>query len=531
MTFSKYGALTACLALLAPAASAQTTTLDGLENMHRSALSPIYAGNEVKGYLMYARGEQADRRTDNYLLDFYDQDLAKVSTVTIPQQTGVVRLVSNSFNGSAFAFYFYNFRNHTFEMQTYGTGLKQLATKTIGSDLVSATDQRLVQNQVMPGSIQLGIMGSGAPLCSGMNLFPVPGQGFVRNSYSGLAKGYELVMYDDKLNPKWTLTSEKGKIYEIITLTEATDKYLLGSILRRDNVATKKIDAAMVAIDATTGKKVLDLPIETDPAENLTLSSFTFDAGKREFVAMGEYYSPTDKPFVHKSQGFYLKRFSETGQLLSAKTYAWQQEVAALLPAEARASMEGSYVNYTHSIVRGADGKMYVVMEQFKIAVSAGSVALKLLGSPDSANQGEIGNLFIFEIDPQSKLTNVRFYPKPTTYASLPNGIGIMRGGLLGGRVLKAQGGFDYQFMGQNDGNTQFNAVYRSFDAEKGAAVKPYIGSIAFGDNGKYTLDKIGLTGGTATTYLYPAKPGFVMIADYYSEKKQLNLKLVKLNI
>jgi hypothetical protein len=370
------------------------------------------------------------------------------------------------------------------------------------------------------------MLGSGAALSSGMSLFAVPGQGFVRNSYIGMTKGYALTMYDDNLEPKWTLASEKSKTYDIITLIEATDKYILGSILRRDNVGSKKIEASMVAIDAASGKKVLDLPVETSPSENLSLSSFTFDVGKREFVAIGEYYNLNDKPFVHKSQGFYLKRFSEDGKLLIAKSYAWQKEVAALMPTEAKASTEENYVNYTHSIVRGANGKMYVVMEQFKIGVTASGVAFKILGNPGSGSEGEIGNLFIFELDPQSTLTSVKFYPKPKSTAGLPSGAGFMRGGMLGGRILKAEGGFDYQFMGQDAGKTQFNAVYRSFDAGK-----QYIGNIVFGDNGKYTLDKIDLTGGASNSYLYPAKPGYVMLADYNWKKKQLEMKLVKLNI
>ena len=32
-------------------------------------------------------------------------------------------------------------------------------------------------------------------------------------------------------------------------------------------------------------------------------------------------------------------------------------------------------------------------------------------------------------------------------------------------------------------------------------------------------------------SFLYPAKPGYVMIADYFKKKSQLGMKLVKLNI
>ena len=78
------------------------------------------------------------------------------------------------------------------------------------------------------------------------------------------------------------------------------------------------------------------LPVETSQTEQLSLSSFTFDPQTREFVAVGEYYKLDDKPFVNKSQGFYIKRFSEAGKPVSSKNYGWQREVMALIREIAR---------------------------------------------------------------------------------------------------------------------------------------------------------------------------------------------------
>ena len=36
----------------------------------------------------------------------------------------------------------------------------------------------------------------------------------------------------------------------------------------------------------------------------------------------------------------------------------------ALMPAEAQPSLEDNYVNYNHSIVKGANGHRYIVAEQ-----------------------------------------------------------------------------------------------------------------------------------------------------------------------
>lgn len=170
MQIVKRAALAAVLVLAAPAAFAQTTTLNGISNMHRSALSPIYANGEVKGYLMFGRGDKVDRKTDNYLLDFYDQNLAKVSNVTIQKPSGRYTLLRNTFNGSAFALYFFNGKEGTLEMETYDTGLKKLGSKVI-EDLSRADKMMLQQQQQAAdgGGEAAGMMGSG------MTMFPVPG--------------------------------------------------------------------------------------------------------------------------------------------------------------------------------------------------------------------------------------------------------------------------------------------------------------------------------------------------------------------
>ena len=57
------------------------------------------------------------------------------------------------------------------------------------------------------------------------------------------------------------------------------------------------------------------------------------------------------------------------------------------------------------------------------------------------------------------------------------------------------------------------------------------IGNIAFGDNGKYAVNKIERPSGATRFYSYPVKPGYVMIADCFKKQNQLGMKLVKRNI
>lgn len=513
--------LTAMVALsVAATAAAQTQTLEGIKSIGRSGISPIYAGNEVKGYLMYSEADKADRKNDNYHLDFYDQDLSKVSTVVIQKPAGKYYLLDNAFNGNTFGLYFYNHKDKTMEIETYDTSLKKVASKVVGE---------VNRQQLMAIGMQMrSAGGEGKMPFGGLDLRPVADKGFARVNVDG--EKYEVEMYDNNLQLKWRQkTDPKSKFLESIIISETTDKYMIGTVLRKGSMMSKKVDACMVAFDLNTGKKILDQPVESSKTEQLSLSSFTYDAPKHEFVAVGEYYKPDDKPFVNKSQGFYIKRFGEDGKLIGIKPYNWQKEVKGLMPAEAQQAMEDGFMNFTHSITKGADGRMYVVSEQYRIAGKGLDVAMTLMGG-GGGSKGVIGNMLVFVLDPTYKLADIKCYTKDVSKVMLPPGAGFAGAGLLG-QYIKAMGGFDYQFMQRSDANSLFNVVYINYDKEKGEATKKVVGNIAFGENGKFVVDKIDGTSAATNSFVYPAKPGYVMMVDYLKKQKQLGMKLVKLNI
>lgn len=516
--------LTVGLTLLAAAtALGQSQTLEGIRMWGRNGLTPIYGGREVKGYIMYGQTDKADRQNSNYHLDFYDQELAKVSTVEIQKPANKYYLLGNAFNGTTFGLYFFNRKDKTLEVETYDTGLKLLASKVVETNVGKAQLQAIAQQMATTDA------GSDAGSFTDiLSLRPVPGQGFVRCSANG--QQYRLEFYDNELNLKWRQqTDDKARLAETLIVTEVTARYLLGTIMRRPSATSKQINSYMVAFDLTTGQKVLDQPVESSKTEQLSLSSIGYDATHQEFVAVGEYYRPNDKPLINKSQGFYIKCFDDSGKLLGTRPYNWQQEVKGLLPPEARQAMEAGFMNYTHSIRKGADGNLYVVAEQYRIGGKGMDITLTLLGGGGGA-KGIIGNMLVFVLDPDYKLLDVQCFVKDESRLALPPGAGFSGAGLLG-RFIKSYGGFDYQFTQQTEASSQFNVVYLNYDKEKGEAPKKVVGNIVFGEDGQFRLDRIEANSAATYSFVYPAKPGYVLMTDYLKKQKQLVMKLVKLNI
>ena len=510
------------LCMVAAPAFAQKQSFEGITKFSASSISPVYEKNEVKGYLLYYKSDKADKKNDNYVMGVYDQDLNKVKDIELQKPRNGYFMLRNAFNGTAFSFYFYNYSDKSLELETYDKSLNKLASVKIAE--ISKLDRAYLQQE-------LNGAGDGVnDLLTGMNLFPVPGKGFIRNSYEGMGKSYELEMYDNNLKLKWQFKPDgKSKEYESIGVTEVTDKYLLATIVRRPNMLSKQMTFYVAAFDVNTGKKVLDQPIESKSTEQLSMSSMSFDEQKQEFVVYGEFYKAEDKPFVNKSQGIFMKRFDQKGALKTTSLYKWDKEVKALLPASASKSISENYINYVHKVIKGSNGYTYVVAEQYKIAVSGTGLAMQAMGGGTSAMKGKIGNMLVFVIDPANVMKEVRFYEKNETDCVLPAGSGLYGAGLLG-HVIKTTGGFDYQFTQENNEATDFSFAYLDINS-KSKDNKVSLKNVMKDNAEKFSADGVDIiTGKNLKSATYPAKLGYNMIVSYNSGEKQMEMKLVKLN-
>ncbi|WP_439882753.1 DUF6770 family protein [Pontibacter sp. MBLB2868] len=516
--------LTNLLLLCTLISYAQTQTLKGFSNFRKNALTPIYEGSEVKGYTMFYRADKADKKNDNFGLDFYDQDLKKVKSVTLQKERYATSLLRNAYNGEAFCFYFYNTRTKSFELDVYDRSLKKIATK-------SFTKNSKGDLQVTAQEINLTGIGENKAM-SGMNLYAVPNKGFIRSSYMGMMKGYSLEMYDNKLKLLWTsMSDKKSKDYESLLLNDITDKYVLATIARRPNMLSKQLTFSMAALDVKTGKMLFDIAIENEKDEQLSISSFSYDNKKDEFVAMGEYYALDDKPGVNKSEGFFIKRIGLDGKVKSKKFYSWNKEVNPLLPEAAKQSLEDGFVNFVHTVIRGADGKQHIVAEQYKVKADGLGIAMAVLGGGTSTVKGVVGNAMIYSLDQDLNLEKVNFIEKDQTNCILPPGSGFYGTGMIG-MVIKMIGGFNYQFTQQESEQNSFNTAFINYKEVKKSKYKEksLVNVIYSGQSAPLTDNVELVSSKDAYSYVYPAKAGHVLVLNSLPDNHELELKLVKLN-
>nr|WP_162426579.1 DUF6770 family protein [Pontibacter pudoricolor] len=93
-------------------------------------------------------------------------------------------------------------------------------------------------------------------------------------------------------------------------------------------------------------------------------------------------------------------------------------------------------------------------------------------------------------------------------------------------------GGFDYQFTQFEKDQISFNTAYLNYRDVKNSKVdeKTLVNIIYSGEAAPVT-DKMKLTLAKGIrSYVYPAKPGYVLVLNNEVEASKLEMKLVKLN-
>lgn len=93
--------------------------------------------------------------------------------------------------------------------------------------------------------------------------------------------------------------------------------------------------------------------------------------------------------------------------------------------------------------------------------------------------------------------------------------------------VIKMGGGFDYEFTTGDADNSTFTICYSDKVKEKDYKGLTF-NSIRY-NGSSFSTDRIQLKSKASSTRVFPAKPGFVMILEYFKKEKKLDFRLEKL--
>ena len=523
--------LSALFIILGSAMHAQSHQYDNVKHFTTRSIGEIIQNEEVKGYYVFYPEEKVDRKTVAFKISLLDDNLNQVSEFDIERPKKYI-LIESSFNQNAFVFNFYDPKSRTMEYVTFDRSGNELGSVT--TDKISMMERAAVSAILQN------------PETTTSNIFPVDDSGFIR--YATIPKrkdGYSLTRYDNNLKEVWSYKSDpNSKLIESGTVLSVDKDYVLVQVTKSKSILTSKFDTFLVLLDAHSGKPFYNFQMQDDNEAQLSiLNGFMID-DEGTTLLMGEYYAPGDNVLKDKSLGLYARGVEKNGEYSFFKKYGWDREIANLkkevLSDEEKEKDKGTNQIFFHKFIRSADGHVFAIAEQFRKQASALGIANNLLGGGINAGGGKgianveikVTNMVVAEFDNDLNLIDYQIIPKKRTRVHLEEGMGVLSAQKLG-YFIKTRGGFDYCFTSMDKEKDSYHAIYTDFnrrDDDSNEKSDTMLGTINV-ENGKVTTERFPINTEANKLWFSPAKPGYILINEYFRKGKKLKLRLEKVTI
>ncbi|MES2799680.1 MAG: DUF6770 family protein [Bacteroidota bacterium] len=505
-------------------ANAQTAEIPNVLKIRNARSNgTIKKQNEIAGYYTFYFKEKADKKNSAYEVRISDNELNTINTFELVRPKATI-LMETVYNGEALMFFFYD-QKTGYEFVTYSLDGKKLGSSLVTKDAISMFDlQATIASSSSEGD--------------NTTMYPVEGEGFVRQRFTKNKKmAFEIARFDNKAKEVWTYSSAKeSKLVEYIDVNEVTDKYVTATVYRKKSLMTNKANLAFLILDVNTGKLIAELPMgNEDEGKKSVVKSFV-DNQMNKIVLIGEYYDAGDDIYKDKSQGLYVQDVSFDGKILGETEYSWKTDIAKFMKEtmdEEDKKDKRPYNFFWHDVIRGANGHLYLIGEQYKKQISAAGVGLGVLASATGGDSNVaaievlIANMVVVELGAKNELTKIDIVPKRKTRVQLEQGAGMVSIVKLG-LILKAQGDFDYSFTSREKDADKFTVIYTDGNRkeEKGSTKSDVMLGVIHVENGAVKNDRIGVNFDSWYWWIRQAKPGFILLGEYARKEKVIKLRL-----
>ena len=504
--------------LCAVLAQAQTTSLENVGKIKFLPTHAIKEGSEVKGYYVFYISDKVDRKTNEYTLKIYDNNLKELKDIRF-QDSKDVSILESSFNGTDLIFLLYNDEERTFDYQVYGADGKKKSF-SYRRDLTKK-EKRYLE------ATYLSMVDEDDQTYKG--LYPVDGKGFISNMPSREDKDYtfQIDYFSTEKRKQWTWTPTEGaKKFAGDYLGEANGMVYL-EVLKFGSITDQKPDSYLVGLDLETGRQVF---------ENKTDGKFRFypaslsQSNSGQAYIYGEYFDPTANIFKDKSLGFAFWGIDGKGKITSEKYLSWAGDMGKYVNVSSKGKIEDFGYMFVHDILQTADGSVYAIGEGYQKVVSGLGVAAKLLmrNSGISAMKIRVTDMILIKFDKDFNVKDVKIYEKNNNSIEMQSGAELVSASYLGKMVKYYYGGFDYAYTQNNKDATAFSVCYSDYVRGKDYKGSTF-NSISFNE-GTITTDKIQTKSDATRSWVVQGKQGQVLVVDYYKKGKKLEMHFEKLN-
>jgi hypothetical protein len=478
---------------------AQNRKISDVTTVELRNIGPILQNQQVMGYFLFYQTDKIGRGEYSYQVEMLDQNLNVVNSNAI-EGSKKLMLLDCKYNNETLMLAFYDSKKKQFIYKQFDTNANQVSENT----------NKLGKMQAM--AIDMMIKNSPENFS---NVLPVNNAGFA--SYSTTVSrnsGYKIEFFPSNKDFKeWEYSSsKKSKKFEGAAYLYADETVLLNTVFKSNSYMRKEVEYFLLALDPANGKKLFEIEVEDDNYALMILSGYR-DENEDNFYILGNYYDKGANQISESSKGIFLKKLDLKGNIINEKYISWEKDVSALLTEAQKENIENLSDVFFHNIFKNADGKTYLISEQF---------------DKKSGRKIYVNDFMIFELDNTFNLNKVSIVSKEQTELNFPS---IQADAYLLATYLKVFGGFDFEFFQTNSDKSIFSIGYVDYVEMKGEPNKYKFGSITYTDSEATNDEMILMTAKEKKAIkVMPAMAGNIVVVEYNKDEKSLDLRLEKIN-
>lgn len=496
MTKFLYSIIT--LLLLVQVTEAQNKlSIENVRTVYLRSTGPISSNDEVKGYFTFFQSDKVDKKNNEYTLQLMDENLNKVKDVQFVDSKNIILQESASDNKSIL-FKFYNADEKTYDCRVYGVDGKQKFNYQREVD--KKTLDYLKAMKVPPGT-------------ESNNLFAVENKGFIA-VYQQLVDdipSFEINFYSSTEKKQWSYVPSVVKPAGGSFLGCSENLALFNVIKSAGTPIAPKLETWILGIYLQTGERAFE--IRTDAQQyNMTPMSVISFKGTDNFMLLGAYFDKNEKNLSGRSLGVGLWLMNSSGRVVNSKYNSWETEISKVLNVNEKGRVEDLGYVFFHDLIETANGHFFAVCEGYR---KAGSRMI-------------VTDMLLLHFDEKFNIRDAKIFAKNSNSLELPAIVQLMNLAAAGNYIKYGAYGFDYAFTQINKSRSAFSIGYTDFVKDKD--YKGLTFNAIFYNNDILTTDKINLRSESGSMRIFAAKPGSVMIMEYFKKEKKLDMRLEKIN-
>lgn len=490
-------------------------------------MGEIDNGGTITGYYLFFKTDKKDKKTQNYKLVFLDTDLQEIKSVDKSGNKDI-RVVDAVYNGNALMLKYFDQKKNELFYEIYNNSAELIYSKGIEI-------YRSEIDTYISGERYQSLMPTGLSSASDMGFVDI---GFKKkNGYR-----YEIRYFgNNSLDESWIYLSDNEGGFETAGYLATNENYISLMVFRREKIMDTKYNQGVLNLSVKEGKVVSEYK-KADIENSVFTSGYVDENGNVDLIGLN--YLEKHNIVLDPSIGLVHYTFDKDGALTSHNSVGWGKLIPGSLTAKGNGKKKRKKSKrkkgnskkkksknrlFFHQFVMYPDGRIFAIAEEFRKRADGVGIALAALGGSASLVEIRIENLVIAEITKDFKIGKIKKLRKKASSFKLPPGSLYLASALLGFQVQNG-GGFDYLYTQEITGDDGFfYTAYYDRGMGKGRNGSEAFKFTAYLD-GEFVNDKIVVNQDASDVVVYKAKPGHVLIAEYFKKSKDLELRLEPLN-